>query len=275
MSNHCYLLNDSKQTLFDAQLLYITEAKYEDDWINTPHTHNFTELFYVLDGEGHFSVNNANFPIRENDLIIVNSGVMHTEYSTTDAPLHYIVIGVDSLRLHTKTHSDYYLHNFHEEGQEFSFCFRALMKEITDKNSNYESVLQNYFNILMEYILRKINATLTATPSSSAKLSKECRFIEQYLHEHFHEDITLQTLSDLTYMNKHYLAHTFKKYKGISPIAYLTQIRVKEAKFLLESTDYSVSKIAATTGFSSQSYFSQVFKKETGISANEYRKRFL
>jgi len=85
------------------------------------------------------------------------------------------------------------------------------------------------------------------------------------------EDITLQTLSDLTYLNKYYLVHAFKNYKGVSPINYLINRRLIEAKHLLATTNYPISKIAASIGFSSQSYFSQVFRKETGMSPNAYR----
>ena len=76
------------------------------------------------------------------------------------------------------------------------------------------------------------------------------------------EDITLQTLSDLTYLNKYYLVHAFKNYKGVSPINYLINRRLVEAKHLLATTNYPISKIAASIGFSSQSYFSQ-FRKKT------------
>ena len=80
---------------------------------------------------------------------------------------------------------------------------------------------------------------------------------------YFKEDITLQTLSDLTYLNKYYLVHAFKNYKGVSPINYLIEKRISEAKHLLGTTNFPIAKIASVVGFSSQSYFSQVFRKET------------
>lgn len=272
MSSHCHVFKDSKQTLFDVPLLYISEAKYESDWLSAPHTHNFTELFYVLDGEGTFTINQDTFPIRKDDFIVVNSNVLHTEDSVPCAPLHYIVIGVDAMQLQTENPREYSVHNFKERRTEISSCFTALLKEIQNKDTNYEIMIDSYFQILMEYIRREMKITFVADQEHE-KVPKACRFIEQYLHDHYKENITLQTLSELTFMNKHYLAHSFRKYLGVPPMAYLTQIRVKEAKFLLETTDLPLSKIATMAGFSSQSYFSQVFKKETELSANEYRKR--
>ena len=75
-------------------------------------------------------------------------------------------------------------------------------------------------------------------------------------------------------MNKYYLVHVFKQYKGVSPINYLISKRVECAKELLETTNYPIAQIAESSGFSSQSYFSQVFKKATNMSPNEYRKRY-
>ena len=59
----------------------------------------------------------------------------------------------------------------------------------------------------------------------------------------------------------------------MSPITYLIQRRLQISKDLLTQTDYSIAEIAASTGFASQSYFSQIFKKFTGISPNQYRKQ--
>lgn len=96
--------------------------------------------------------------------------------------------------------------------------------------------------------------------------------MEQYINDHYAQDITLETLSSLVHINKYYLVHAFKSYKGISPINYLLQKRVEEARHLLDTTNYPVTKIAQIAGFSSQSYFSQAFKRMTGISPNAYRK---
>ena len=81
-------------------------------------------------------------------------------------------------------------------------------------------------------------------------------------------------LASLSHMNKYYLVHAFTKCIGISPITYLLQKRIQEGKSLLESTSYSISQISAALGFSSQSYFSQAFKKATGKTPVQYRNAF-
>ena len=275
MSNYCYKLNVDASSP-DAQLLYVGEARFENDWNSTPHTHNFMEFFFILSGEGSFTINNDTFPIRENDLILLNADIVHAEYSSRQYPLTYIVLGGDSLEFQCIGNEAYMIHHFTTPSQknEVLYYFQTLLHEMRNKESNYETICQHLFNALILTIMRHTKTDFTMLPDSPQKIMRECRFIEQYIDEHFREDITLQTLCDLTFLNKHYLAHSFKKYKGVPPITYLIQVRIAEAKFLLETTNHTISTIAYITGFSSQSYFSQIFKKETGKSPIQYRKEF-
>lgn len=274
MSNQNYMFEGKESEKIDTRLLYITEAKYDKDWHSLPHSHHFTELFYILQGSGEFIVENKRFPIRENDLVIVNPNVSHTESSHDSQPLEYIVLGINGLQFRDESsdsHTNYSIHNFSRYKNELSFYLKTLISEVQEKKENFESICQNLLEILIWSIVRQTKANLTVSPTK--KITKECRFIEQYLDEHFTEDITLQTLSDLTYLNKYYLVHAFKNYKGTSPINYLIEKRISEAKHLLETTNYPIAKIATMVGFSSQSYFSQVFRKETGVAPNAFRNR--
>ena len=67
------------------------------------------------------------------------------------------------------------------------------------------------------------------------------------------------------------MAHSFTKFTGMSPIQYLNQRRLETACQLLRDTDYSISDISSQTGFSSQSYFTQIFRKFYGITPVKYR----
>lgn len=271
MSNQNYRLEEKNSKKIDVHLLYITEAKYEQDWHSLAHTHHFTELFFITHGTGKFTIENECFPVKENDLIIVNPNVSHTESGGTGTPLEYIVLGINGLQFTDKDEfTNYTIHNFFHYREELHFYLKMLLKEVRKKEENFESICQNLLELIIWNITRQTQTTLSVAPTK--KITKECRFIEQYLDEHFKEDITLQTLSDLTYLNKYYLVHAFKNYKGVSPINYLIEKRISEVKHLLGTTNFPIAKIASVVGFSSQSYFSQVFRKETGLSPNKYRK---
>lgn len=95
--------------------------------------------------------------------------------------------------------------------------------------------------------------------------------IKEYLDSNYSEPITLDTLTELTHMNKYYMAHSFAKYTGQSPIQYLNQRRMEAACTLLKDTDHSIASISSSVGFSSQSYFTQAFRKKYDMTPIKYR----
>ena len=125
-------------------------------------------------------------------------------------------------------------------------------------------------NLLLIEIERETNYNYSS--ASKEKKSKDCRFVKEYLDAHYTENIMLDVLSEKSEMNKYYLVHSFTKTFGCSPISYLNEKRIEESKRLLETTNLSIAEIAVEIGFSSQSYFSQSFKKNTYMTPNEYRR---
>ncbi len=101
--------------------------------------------------------------------------------------------------------------------------------------------------------------------------TRECSRIKRYIDSHYQDDITLDSLAKMAHLNKYYFVHAFTKFYGQSPIQYLTAIRLKTSKDLLESSDYTISEIAQLSGFSSPSYFAQCFRKNCGMTALAYR----
>lgn len=274
MSIQRYQLRDQKLEKMNFHLIYISTSRYEGDWHCTPHAHHCTELFYVSKGKGSFLVNEDVFDVSEDDLIIINPNVVHTEMSKNELPMEYIVLGIEGLQFTSFTnqteYEDYSVHNYYEFKHEILFYLKTLIQEIEHQDSEYEAVCQDLLEVLIINMMRRTKANLIVAPSQ--KVTKECRFVEQYIKNHYQEDISLELLSEKAFMNKYYLVHAFKQYKGISPISYLIQLRIQQAKELLETTNYPIAQISDSCGFSSQSYFSQVFKKACGMTPNAYRK---
>ena len=215
MSNEFINIGSANSSSEHFQLRYISISKYEGDWQSLPHTHHFSELFYVLRGEGAFYIENEKVPVKTDDLVIINPYVEHTEKTLPNDPMEYIVFGV--------------------EGLAFSF-----------------SVISD----------------------SSFQLSKECALAKRYIDSNYSQNITLDSLAEITHINKFYLAHSFTECVGQSPINYLTDRRLEACKELLVSSNLSVAQVATSVGFSSQSYFSQIFRKKTGMTPRQYRSRY-
>jgi AraC-like DNA-binding protein/mannose-6-phosphate isomerase-like protein (cupin superfamily) len=256
-----------------SKLLYVSSAKFGIDWHSTPHTHNCSELFYVTSGMGQFQIEDRIYPVSENDLVIINPNVIHTEISLNSNPMEYIVVGADGLEFDNNNTDDAFriinCQNFHNK---IHFYMNQMLKEIESKALGYETVCQNLMDILVITLFRQTNFSMSLTPvkKNSTRL---CKIIRRYIDTHYKESITLETLMELTHVSKYYLIHTFTKEYGISPINYMIACRIEEAKQLLKNDDYTISFISRTLGFSSQSYFSQTFKKATGLSPNGYRKK--
>lgn len=275
MSIERFNLDEGTRTGIDFKMLYISTSRYEGDWQSLPHTHHFTELFYVIRGKGSFLVENETITVAENDLVVVNPHVEHTEMSLDAQPLEYVVFGVEGLSydfMKEQSLSNYGLLHYTEDQKRTLNFSQLILREISEKRPGYEFICHAVLEMLLIYIARSYRMD-AQTQTSEPHMSKECAAAKRYLDNHYAQNITLDSLADATHINKYYLAHTFTGYLGMSPINYLTQKRLSVAMELLTSTNHSIAEIASSTGFVSQSYFSQAFKKSVGMAPLQYRKQ--
>ena len=98
--------------------------------------------------------------------------------------------------------------------------------------------------------------------------------IKKYIDEHFQEDIRREDLAELVYLNVDYMSRVFKKDTGVSISTYLIRARVEKAKALLTESRMPINAIAQYVGYSNFSYFTKMFKENTGCSPLEYRRRY-
>lgn len=273
MSRSHYSL-DKEQTYTirgTAKLLSVASAKYGGDWHSVPHTHNHVELFYIIGGKGQFLIEDQLYPVNTNHLVIINPNVTHTEVSLNAQPLEYIVLGIEGIELATSENSNgQFCILDHFESVEISSCLRNILREMELKNTGYEDVCQAFMEILIIRLMRSTGLSVPAKPQSISG-NRQCAAVRRYIDLHFKEPLTLDQLAEEAHMNKFYLSHTFKREYGVSPINYMITRRLEESKYLLAETDLSMSQIAQLLGFSSLSYFSQVFHRTQSVPPLEYR----
>lgn len=273
MSRYYYSLNQEQSFTIrgTAKLLNVTSSRYGGDWHSVPHTHNHTELFYIVGGKGQFFIEDQCFPVDVNNLVIINPNVIHTEASLNAQPLEYIVLGIDGIELANSENSNgQFCMLDHFESVEISSCLRNILREMELKNTGYEDICQAYMEIL---IIRLMRSTSLAVPAEPQTISgnRQCAAVRRHIDVHFKEPLTLEQLAEEAHMNKFYLSHAFKREYGVSPINYMITKRIEESKYLLAETDLSLSQVAQMLGFSSPSYFSQVFRRTQNLSPMEYR----
>lgn len=94
---------------------------------------------------------------------------------------------------------------------------------------------------------------------------------KEYLEANYMENLSLDMIAEKYHLNPRYFSTTFKKKEGITPMDYLTHLRIDAAKNILRSTDTPASNIAFMVGYEDPRYFYKVFKKHTGFTPTEYR----
>lgn len=151
----------------------------------------------------------------------------------------------------------------------FEFLQRALKIKVDDyllKPIKSEKVIE----ILDEYIKNNEEHFLKEDLCNEDKLKHAVRYIEK----NFKNNITLKDVADYMNFSNTYFSKSFKKYVGVNFNKYITEIRIKEAKRLLEKTSISINDLAFDMGYNEPNYFCKVFKKMEGITPSEYRKKF-
>ena len=106
-----------------TKLRYVSVTRYSPEWHSIFHTHSCAEVFYVTGGSGRLLLADKAVSIGINDVLIVNSSVEHTEDSSEDDPLEYIVMGVDGMEVISGECSRLFPWCFHLSLWFLIFCF--------------------------------------------------------------------------------------------------------------------------------------------------------
>lgn len=96
--------------------------------------------------------------------------------------------------------------------------------------------------------------------------------IIKYVETHYKENISIHELCDRFFISKNKLYDIFLELCNTTPIKYQLQLKIKESKKLLTTTNMSITEISNLLGFSNYNYFSKLFKSETGVTPSKYRK---
>lgn len=272
MSSDHYSFNQKGSIRNSLKLLNVGTAKYTGDWHSVPHTHSYAELFYVVGGMGHILIDQELHPVSPRQLVIINPNVMHTEVSLNASPLEYVVLGIEGLELPADANTDSRFKILdHHDIDSIWTCLRNILQESQNDLPGNETICQAYMEILVTRLMRSTNLALNDDPLPSS--NNQCVTVRRYIDAHFKESLTLDHLAEVAHVNKYYLAHSFKEEFGVSPINYQLNRRIEESCYLLRQTDLSLSQISRILGFSSPSYFSQIFRKTKQTSPSEFRKQ--
>ncbi len=107
--------------------------------------------------------------------------------------------------------------------------------------------------------------------SQDARKMTQIRPAINYIDANFDKPVTLAEIARASHLSVSRLAHLFKEQMGITPIDYVTSVRIERAKELLVGTDQSCTEICFQAGYSNQSYFTRTFKSLVGTTPRQFR----
>ncbi|MEC0014328.1 bifunctional transcriptional activator/DNA repair enzyme AdaA, partial [Bacillus cereus] len=97
--------------------------------------------------------------------------------------------------------------------------------------------------------------------------------IKDYIEKHYDKSLTLDMLAGMCHGSPFHLQRTFKRIIGLTPIEYIQQFRILKATKYLLHTNQSIKEISTAVGIENPEYFATLFKKKTGFTPTEYRKK--
>ena len=155
---------------------------------------------------------------------------------------------------------------------DFSYCREALRLQITDyilKPVNYEEFGACIDNLKIALFQRQ------SPKHQDRQEERTITLITRYLQEHLAEEISLSILAEEFHLSAQYISQLFKSEIGVGFLAYLTNIRMEQAKKLLLSTPLPIAEVSEQSGYGDYRVFTKVFKKSEGVTPSQYRRDFL
>ncbi|MCR5417326.1 MAG: AraC family transcriptional regulator [Lachnospiraceae bacterium] len=135
----------------------------------------------------------------------------------------------------------------------------------SDEAKDFAAITELHLTMCLDYTKRMRNIR---------KKKIQSRPVAQcidYIHDHLHTRITVETLAAQTGLSPNYLSRLFKKETGVSISNYIRTQKLITAENMLLYSDYDCAQIAQILAFPSQSYFSEIFRELTGYTPLQYR----
>jgi YesN/AraC family two-component response regulator len=141
----------------------------------------------------------------------------------------------------------------------------------TDSELN-QIIIHSKFIDFLNTLLQLKSHNIYTNDTLASPTTKKMYEISSYIHNHFHEELSLDFLANQFYLSPYYLSHQFKKVTNFTVSTYIQMTRIKNAQCLLVETDRKITDIAHSCGFTSFTQFNRVFNKLTHMPPRDFRK---
>lgn len=252
------------------------------------HGHRFVEVAFLTGGEvGHrtpFGLER----VRRGDVLVIPEGGLHGYEEAAECELINLLFAPHRLPLQLfdlYTHPGYRrlfmtgAESFERLGfyprltlpprvfRQVHSCLKEIIRIERAESPGRRCRMMGYLMVILSLL-----ADLSGEPSGEALPARGgIDRVVRFLNGNFRQPVRLEELTRLAAMSENSLLHHFSGMIGTTPMKYLARLRIRYAAGLLHNTELSVTEIAGNAGFADPSYFSRVFRRETGMSPLAYR----
>ncbi|MBS7009390.1 AraC family transcriptional regulator [Anaerostipes sp.] len=248
-------------------------------WNYQYHLHkNETELVYISKGKGTYFINTNSYQLKKGSILIVEQGAIHSLFSDKNDPLSCWTCAVTDYKLCGHPDHGFMLPanvcpfmqaGIHESCIHRLFEELNLMRQFTSDTSlsACDALAASLANIYYELFY-------TYPKAERQKNSSFARDVLIYINENYACQITLKKLARQFHISTDHISHEFSKTYGISPINYVIDRRLNEAKWMLINTSDSLVSIARKIGYENTNHFSNLFQKRMNYPPLKFRELF-
>ncbi|WP_158560731.1 response regulator [Paenibacillus contaminans] len=133
-----------------------------------------------------------------------------------------------------------------------------------------QALSEQFYTGLQISMIESVTSIVSAKGNDNISIEK----VISYIEANYSNDIDLQTLANHVHLNSSYLSRLFKKETGETITEAITRYRIQQAKLLLQNSETKAYVVGMMVGIGDSAYFSNVFKKYTGLSPKDYRAKF-
>lgn len=150
---------------------------------------------------------------------------------------------------------------------------RSFIKELEARQPGHELALQSISTQIALYLLRRIKHNMPDISERNDKSGRaEINRVTNFLQEEYKKEITLNELARIANLSPYHLIRVFKKQTGKTPLEYLIDIKINNAKRMIVEGK-NITEVCFLSGFNNHSYFSSVFKRKVSMTPSQYREQ--
>ncbi len=260
------------------------QASQEPDWKFSMHSHlHEMELSVILSGEAWIYMKNRSYRAKAGDIVIKNAGELHSEKSEPSNPVEQICLCFSGLTAGEEGSGDSLVNlsspvvRIPEEYEALFPMSRLILNLCLNRRTGtsrqksaraLDSTLVSFLDILQ---LNLDGGRAEEPPLGNMELVEG---VIRYLNNNYYQKISLRDLSARFFISPYYLERKFRETTGYTIGQYVTGRRMGEAQRLLAFENLSIKEVAAKCGYERIQYFYTVFKKNAGITPDEFRRKY-